>query len=115
MEFAEAAARNEEIFRGVNERIDEGAEKHHVEGRLPFHCECSDVSCLEKLSLSPREYERVVDQRFCFVVRPGHENPDVEIVVERFADHFVVEKIGDARAQLDRDHPQQRHRGTAAG
>ena len=56
MEFAEAAARNEEVFRGVNERIDEGAEKHRVEGPLPFHCECVDASCVEKLPISASEW-----------------------------------------------------------
>jgi hypothetical protein len=109
MEFAEAAARNEEVFRGVNERIDEGAEKHRVEGPLPFHCECVDASCVEKLPISAGEYERVVEQRFCFVVIPGHESTAVERVVERHPDYFVVEKVGEAREQLERDHPQQRH------
>lgn len=110
MEFAEAAARNEEVFRTVNERIDEGAEKHQVEGRIPFHCECCNASCVEKLSLAPGEYERVVEQRFCFVVIPGHENNAVERVVQRNPDYFVVEKVGEAREQLEQDHPQQRHR-----
>lgn len=110
MEFAEAAARNEEVFRTVNERIDEGAEKHHVVGPLPFHCECCDASCIEKLSLAPPEYERIVDQEFCFVVIPGHENSAVEKVVQRHPEYFVVEKVGKAREQLERDHPQQRHR-----
>jgi hypothetical protein len=110
MEFAEAAARNEEVFRTVNERIDEGAEKHHVERRLPFHCECSDASCVEKLSIARRDYERVVEQRFCFVIIPGHENDVVEKVVQRHPDYFVVEKVGEAREQLEQDHPQRRHR-----
>ena len=110
MEFAEAAARNEEVFRGVNERIDEGAEKHHVEGPLPFHCECCDASCVEKVQISAGEYERVVEQRFQFVVIPGHEMTAVERVVERHPEYFVVEKVGEAREELERDHPQQRHR-----
>ena len=45
MNFAERAARNEEIFRGVNERIEEGAEKHGATGRQPFHCECGRGMC----------------------------------------------------------------------
>ena len=36
MEFADAAARNEEVFREVNERIDEGAERHDVEDLCRF-------------------------------------------------------------------------------
>ena len=109
MEFADAAARNEEVFREVNERIDEGAERHHVEGPLPFHCECCDASCVEKLPISAREYKRVVEQRFWFVALPGHETTAVERVVERHPEYFVVEEVGQAREQLERDHPQQRH------
>jgi hypothetical protein len=52
----------------------------------------------------------VVDRRFCFVIIPGHETASVEKVVERHDDYFVVEKVGEAREQLERDHPQQRHR-----
>ena len=93
MNFAERAARNEEIFRGVNERIEEGAEKHGATGRQPFHCECG----------------RIVAERYRFVVIAGHEVPEVERVVERRPGFVVVEKIGEAREQIDRDHPQQRH------
>ena len=111
MEFAEAAARNEEVFRSVNERIDEAAERHRVETPLPFHCECCDALCVEKLVITPQEYERVVNERFRFIVIPGHENAAVEQVVERNAEYYVVEKIGEAREEVDRDHPQQRHVG----
>lgn len=40
MDFAERAARNEEISRAVNARIEEGVERHHVPGQVPYHCEC---------------------------------------------------------------------------
>jgi len=40
MDFGERAARNEEVFRGVNERTEEGAAQHSVMGTLPFHCDC---------------------------------------------------------------------------
>ena len=32
MDFAERAARNEEVFRNVNEGIEAGAEQHNVSG-----------------------------------------------------------------------------------
>jgi hypothetical protein len=44
------------------------------------------------------------------VVLPGHENEAIERVIERQSSFVVVEKIGEARAQIDRDHPQERHR-----
>jgi hypothetical protein len=105
MDSAEAAARNEEVFRSVNERIDEAAVRHHVETPLPFHCECCDASCVEKLMVSPREYQRVVNERFRFMLIPGHEDAALELVVERNAEYYVVEKIGEARDEIERDDP----------
>ena len=110
MNFADRAARNEEIFRGVNERIDEGAERHDVVTPLPYHCECGRAACVGTIEIHPPEYERVVRERYRFVLIPGHEDPAIERVVERHSDFIVAEKIGEARAQIDRDHPQQRHR-----
>ena len=111
MEFADAAARNEEVFRDVNDRIDAGADRLQVATPLPFHCECSNASCVAKITVAPEEYKRVVDERFHFMVIPGHENSEVERIVSEHSDFLVVEKIGEARAQIERDHPQQRHRG----
>jgi hypothetical protein len=110
MDFARTAARNEEVFRGINERIEDGAEQHRISTPLPFHCECSDASCVATLSVVPSDYERVLNERFRFMVIPGHQDPSVERVVARHADYLVVEKIGEAREQIARDHPQQRHR-----
>jgi hypothetical protein len=109
MDFAQAAARNEEVFRSVNQRIEEGAEQHRISTPLPFHCECCDASCVETLPVAPGEYERVLSERFRFIVIPGHEDPAVERVVAEHEDYLVVEKVGEAREQIERDHPQQRH------
>jgi hypothetical protein len=109
MDFAERAARNEEVFRDVNDRIEAGAEQHAVSGSQPFHCECSRASCVETFELTPTRYEAIVRERYHFVVIPGHDEPEIERVVERHADFLVVEKIGEAREQLDRDHPQRHH------
>lgn len=110
MDFAERAARNEEAFRAINARIDEGAQQHGVDSPLPFHCECDDAGCVEKIDIRPSEYERIVAQRYHFVLIPGHEDASVERVVERCEAYTVAEKIGEAREQIDRDHPQERHR-----
>jgi hypothetical protein len=110
VDFAERAARNEETFREINARIEEGAQQHDVHSPLPFHCECDDANCLAKIDLRPSDYERIVAHRYRFVLLPGHEDPRVERVVERCDDYVVAEKVGEARQRLDRDHPQHRHR-----
>jgi hypothetical protein len=84
--FAERAARNEEIFRGVNERIDEGAAEHGVPTPLPFHCECGQTVCFDTIELAPPAYERVAGERYCFNVVPGHENAEIERIIERQPD-----------------------------
>jgi hypothetical protein len=110
VDFAERAAHNEEVFRSVNERIDEGAKQHDVERSLPFHCECCDETCVAKIELAPGEYDRIAAKVDCFVVIPGHQQGEIESVVERHSTYLVVEKIGEARAEIEREHPRPRHR-----
>jgi hypothetical protein len=111
MDFAERAARNEEVFRSVNERIEQGAEQHAVSGTLPFHCECGRASCVETIEMLPRRYALIVRERYHFIVLPGHEQPQIERVLETEPEFLVVEKLGEAREQIDRDHPQRHHHG----
>ena len=110
MEFADRAAHNEEVFRTINERIEEGAEQHGVDQSLPFHCECATESCVETIELIPAEYDRIASHHERFVIAPGHERPNVETIVERHASYLVVEKTGEARAEIEREHPRPRHR-----
>jgi hypothetical protein len=109
MDFARRAARNEEIVRDVNRRIEEGAELHGVTAPMPFHCECAQTLCLEKIELPPRIYEQILSGRYRFLIVPAHVQSEVERVVEEHGDFVVVEKVGEAREQIDRDHPQKRH------
>jgi hypothetical protein len=110
VDFPERAAHNEEVFRTVNERIEEGAKQHGVDRPLPFHCECGAESCVQTIELAPADYDRVASHVDRFVLIPGHEQPKVESIVERHRSYFVVEKIGEARAEVEREHPRRRHR-----
>jgi len=109
MDFASRAARNEEIVREVNRRIEAAAELHGVRSAMPFHCECARDRCLEKIDLNAELYEPILANRYQFLLVPDHVAPSVERVVEAHETFVVVEKIGEARAQIDEDHPQQRH------
>jgi hypothetical protein len=110
MDFAERAARNEEVFRSINERIDHGAHQHDVEAPLPFHCECGQLVCTETIELRPSEYDAVAANRFRFVVKPEHQLTGIERVVADRGAYLVVEKVGEARAEIEREHPRERHR-----
>jgi hypothetical protein len=80
---------NEEVFRTVNEEIDDlGASG----GGNAYVCECADVACTATIRLAHTEYTRIRSHRDHFVVKPGHEVPKIERVVERTPDHLVVDK-----------------------
>jgi hypothetical protein len=109
MDFASRAARNEEFVREVNRRIEEGAKLHGVGSAMPFHCECAQDFCLKKIDLDAQIYEPILAERYRFLVVPDHVVPSVERIVQTHENFVVVEKVGEARDQIDRDHPQKRH------
>ena len=94
MPTAERAAKNESLFREVNERILELQEEFEkkVGGTSPdaaFICECSFLDCTERIELSLEEYAEVRAEPTHFAVTPGHVDPDHERIV-RATDRFVV-------------------------
>lgn len=90
-------ARNEVMFRAINDRIRElaGRFQQLQDEELSFICECADETCVERVPLTPAQYDemRAVTARFAVV--PGHEvTPLVERVVFRSNDFVIVRKIG---------------------
>ena len=89
-------ARNEALFREVNERIAElrtSAEAWSPEG-IEFLCECGENGgCGDRVTLPAEVYERVRAQDDRFVVRPGHETLEIERAVEWGDAYVVVDKI----------------------
>lgn len=87
-ERSDRLARNETMFRSVNERVDEVVQPGPQE-EIDFLCECGDSECVEKVTLTREEYERVRADGTQFAIVPGHEIPEIEDVVLR-ADRFLV-------------------------
>src|SRR5918912_3691689 len=112
MDWRDRAARNEEIHRSVNERIEETARRHALDQKLTFHCECGDSDCFTRIELDASVYDRIAADPGRFVVAPSHEDDEIETIVERQPEYLVVEKFGEARRQVERDHPRSRHRGS---
>jgi hypothetical protein len=92
----EKAARNQVVFREVNERIAELSELVDQSGFNVFICECSDPGCTEALEITAGEYEAVRSDGARFVIVDGHQIPEVERVVDGNSRFIVVEKIGRA-------------------
>lgn len=98
----ERVARNEELFQEVNRQIEKLEETLGKPQTLAILCECSKKHCLEGFEVDPAVYQRVRQNPLLFFLVPGHEDPEVERVVERSPGFLVVEKVGRA-AQAVRD------------
>jgi hypothetical protein len=86
----ERLARNQTLFREVNERL-----VAMTDGQgdwVAFLCECSRVDCAETIELSQDEYNKVRARATTFVIVPGHETPEVEDVVASNGRYDIVEK-----------------------
>jgi len=88
----ERRATNEALFRDVNERIAESAERFDAE-ETDFVCECADPNCTDRVSSSLAEYEQVRAEPTTFLVVPGHEEDDIERVVSDRGRFRMVDKF----------------------
>jgi hypothetical protein len=85
-------ARTEALFRDVNERIAESAQRFDAD-RTDFVCECSDPNCTHRLEATLDEYEEVRADGATFMTTPGHEDADIERVVSNRGRFQIVEKM----------------------
>jgi 5-bromo-4-chloroindolyl phosphate hydrolysis protein len=86
-------ARNQALWREVNERIVSLAE---TAGGVRFLCECANMDCAETLTLSVAEYEHIRSSPVRFPIKSGHDYPEFETVVEENEHYAVVQKRGKA-------------------
>ncbi len=85
-------ARTESLFRDVNERISEGAQRFDADS-TEFVCECADPNCTHRLHATLDEYEDVRADGATFMLAPGHADNDIERVLEDRGRFQVVEKV----------------------
>jgi hypothetical protein len=96
-------ARNEAQVREINERIESFDKSLEQQGysdglmTFEFQCECgasagNAAGCEEQIEMTLKEYEEVRAQNDRFVVRPGHETPELEDVVRRSEQYVIVDK-----------------------
>ena len=92
----ERLAKNQVIFRTVNEAIQQKALQMGGLDEYQFICECSTADCFERISLTLSQYEHIRSAGARFVVAPGHEDIEVELVVGTRGTYSIVEKDGSA-------------------
>ena len=85
-------ARTEALFRDVNERIAESAQRFDVD-TTQFVCECADPNCTHRLHATLDEYEDVRADGATFMLAPGHAHHDIERVREDRGGFHIVEKV----------------------
>ena len=97
----ERLARNQTLFREVNERVNEVRRPTVSFGE--FVCECGDPSCTKSLSVAAGEYEAVRADPTRFIVARGHEVREIERVVFDNDRFLVVEKTVETEFMAESD------------
>jgi hypothetical protein len=84
---------NESVFREVNERIERAADSFGLgDHAMNLVCECGDPECVQQITMTRAEYEKVRTHATHFAVSPGHEIADVEDILERRKGYDVIRK-----------------------
>jgi len=95
-------ARNRELFREVNERIREVGDAFGPDGEeSEFRCECGGIDCAVLIPLRTSDYLRVRSWDSRFLLFPGHEDEDLERVVERHEGWLVVQTLEPVRGGVE--------------
>jgi cupin superfamily acireductone dioxygenase involved in methionine salvage len=98
-------ARTESLFRDVNERIAESAQRFDAY-TTQFVCECADAGCAHRLEATLDEYEQVREDGATFMLAHGHADDDIERVVADRGRFQIVEKMqATVRATVRRLNP----------
>lgn len=99
----EAEARNQVLFREVNERIEQLAGDFGAGGQDRLICECGNPECTQQIAVTRAEYERIRGHASRFIVALNHENPETESIIEENERFAVVETYAGGASQIARD------------
>jgi hypothetical protein len=99
---ARRVGRNEAVFREINEQVESlnRGLADISDNRMHIVCECGDLLCVERLVVAVPTYEEIRSDPTLFFVKPGHDKPDVESVVDHADAYHVVRKHPGAAQQV---------------
>jgi hypothetical protein len=83
-------ARNQELFRQVNDTIADLDLLRGDDDVLALICECIKLGCTESVDVPVSVYATLRNERTTFLVRRGHEDPEHEAVVADHGSFLVV-------------------------
>ena len=98
----ERLARNQALFREVNERLLE-LNDGFQDGSMVFVCECSMVDCTTTLAMSRADYELVRAHPTFFTIAAGHEIPEIEKVIDERNGFTIVQKVTESDYAVETD------------
>lgn len=108
------AARNQALYREVNEQIESLNEAfgEALAASSTWVCECADQDCAEPVEMTLGEYEQLRAHPNRFAVLPGHVYSEVERVVAERDGYVVVEMLGAGGAYVSKHDPRTRERAS---
>ena len=102
---------NETLFREVNERVEDTATQfvgEEEDSTQECFCECANVDCTFRVTLTHAQYASVRADPKQFVVLPLHFTPEVETLVTKNEGHWLVRKTGEAGDYVEKLDPRSR-------
>jgi hypothetical protein len=96
-------ARNQALFREVNERIELLNETFGTNGQESFVCECGNPECTQVIALTRAEYERIRGHANRFAIALNHEDPETEAIIEQSERFAVVESYAGEASEIARE------------
>ena len=101
---------NEALFRRVNNAVEEINDAREVDlDELEIICECGDPGCIERIPVSPSEYQALRQEPTHFAIRPGHVIASVEQVIARNGRYWTIEKHEGRPARIARELEAREH------
>ena len=82
-------AKNQALFRDVNDRIAELSGTCWPGERLQIICECANTGCVDRLDVPLPAYERVRTHPDWFLIEPGHV-VEGEQVIEQHEGYEII-------------------------
>ena len=101
--WREKEARNQALFREVNERIEQVADGFGLDGNCSFICECGNPECTQAIEVSRGEYEDVRAHGNRFLVALDHENPETESIIDQNGRFAIVETYAGTSSRVARE------------
>jgi hypothetical protein len=88
--------KNQESFRNANQRLGNiVSDKVGRQETIPFLCECADGECLDVVSVSLIEYEKIHSHPDRYLIVRGHPTSPGESMLEERDGYWIVQKAHD--------------------